>query len=78
MELGFWIPIVDWIPDSLSCIPDSKASAGKISRISALHQQKFPLPGKGRGGGEGRLGGFRLSHVTFSRTPLYYYYYYDK
>ena len=25
MELGFWIPIIRGIPDSLSCIPDSKA-----------------------------------------------------
>ena len=24
-ELGFWIPIVSWIPDSLNCSPDSKA-----------------------------------------------------
>ena len=25
MELGFWIPIVNGIPDSLSCISESKA-----------------------------------------------------
>ena len=25
VELGFWIPIVSGIPDSLGCIPDSKA-----------------------------------------------------
>ena len=25
VELGFWIPIIDGIPDSLSCILDSKA-----------------------------------------------------
>ena len=24
VELGLWIPIVNGIPDSLSCIPDSK------------------------------------------------------
>ena len=23
-KIGLWIPIVSWIPDSLSCIPDSK------------------------------------------------------
>ena len=38
MELGFWIPIVSWIPDPLSCIPDSKAqypgfNKQKISRV---------------------------------------------
>ena len=35
MELGFQIPIVNGIPDSLSCIPDSKA------RDSGLHKQNF-------------------------------------
>ena len=36
-ELGFWIGIVSWIPDSLSCVPDSKAqdsdSTSKTFRI---------------------------------------------
>ena len=36
VELGFWIPIVSGIPDSLSCIPDSKA------QDSEFHNQKFP------------------------------------
>ena len=36
VELEFWIPIVSGIPDSLSCIPDSKA------QDSRFHQQKFP------------------------------------
>ena len=36
VELEFWIPIVSGIPDSLSCIPDSKAQG------SRFHQQKFP------------------------------------
>ena len=36
VELEFWIPIVSRIPDSLSCIPDSKA------QDSRFHQQKFP------------------------------------
>ena len=36
VELEFWIPIVSGIPDSLSCIPDSKAQE------SRFHQQKFP------------------------------------
>ena len=36
VELEFWIPIVSGIPDSLSCIPDSKA------QDSRFHRQKFP------------------------------------
>ena len=35
VELGFWIPIVSGIPDSLGCIPDSKAQK------SGFHKQKF-------------------------------------
>ena len=35
MELGFQIPIVNRIPDSLSFIPDSKA------QDSGLHKQNF-------------------------------------
>ena len=34
-ELGFWISIVSGIPDSLSCIPDSKA------QDSGYHKQNF-------------------------------------
>ena len=36
VELEFWIPIVIAIPDSLGCMPDSKA------QDSGFHQQKFP------------------------------------
>ena len=36
MECGFWIPIATRIPDSLSCIPDTKA------QDSRFHKQKFP------------------------------------
>ena len=36
VELGFQIPIVGGIPDSDSCIPDSKA------QDSGFHKQKFP------------------------------------
>jgi len=39
VELGFWIPIVSGIPDSLSCIPDSKTPD------SGFHKQKFPHSG---------------------------------
>ena len=35
VELGFWIPIVSGIPDSLSCIPDSKA------QDCGFHKQNF-------------------------------------
>ena len=35
-ELGFRIPIVSGIPDSYSCIPDSKA------KDSEFYMQKFP------------------------------------
>ena len=38
VELGFWIPIVSGIPESLRCIPDSKA------QDSAFHQQTSALP----------------------------------
>ena len=31
VELGFWIPIVSGIPESLSCIPDSKAQDSRFS-----------------------------------------------
>ena len=36
LELGFWIPVVSGIPDSLSCIPDSKV------QDLGFHKQKFP------------------------------------
>ena len=36
VKLGFWIPIVSGIPDSLSCIPDSK------DQDFGFHKQKFP------------------------------------
>ena len=35
-ELGFWIPIGSWIPDSLSCVSDFKALG------PGFQQQKFP------------------------------------
>ena len=35
LELGFWIPIVSGIPDSLSCIPDYK------TQDSGFHKQNF-------------------------------------
>ena len=35
VELAFWIPIASGIPDSLSCIPDSKA------QDSEFHKQKI-------------------------------------
>ena len=35
MELGFWIQIVSGIPDSLKCIPESKA------QYSGFHMQEF-------------------------------------
>ena len=39
VELEFWIPIVSWILDSLSCILDSKA------QDSIFHQHNFPEVG---------------------------------
>ena len=38
LEIGFWTPIaiVSGIPDSLSCIPDSK------TQYPGFHKQKFP------------------------------------
>ena len=36
VKVGFWIPIASVIPDSLSCIPDSK------TQDSRFHKQKIP------------------------------------
>ena len=36
VEVRFGIPIVSWIPDSLICIPDSKAQDFRF------HKQNFP------------------------------------
>ena len=36
VKFGFWIPNFSMIPDSLSCIPDSKA------QDSGFHKKKFP------------------------------------
>ena len=36
VELGFWIPILSRIPNSLSCIPESKV------QDSEFHKQNFP------------------------------------
>ena len=50
MELGFGISIFNRVPNSLSCIPDSK------SLDCGVHKQKFPgirNPLHGGGGGEG-------------------------
>ena len=36
VEIGFWIAIISGIPDSLSCIPDSKnQESGFISKITS-------------------------------------------
>ena len=32
VELGFWIPILSGIPDSLSCIPNSKANDSRFNK----------------------------------------------
>ena len=40
VELGFWIPIVSGIPDSLSCSPDS------ISKIFPDSGIRIPLQGE--------------------------------
>ena len=46
VELGFWIPIVSGIVDSLSCLLDSKVQDfgfhKKIFSNSGFHRQKFP------------------------------------
>ena len=36
VKFGFWIPIFSRVPDSLSCIPNSKA------QDSGFHKKKFP------------------------------------
>ena len=49
-ELGFWIPILNGIPDSLSCSLDSKTRnsgfhKGKISQIPDFTSKNFPDSG---------------------------------
>ena len=47
MELGFWIPIVSVILDSLSCIPDSKTQdSGFQSTISRITESGFSYMGR--------------------------------
>ena len=36
VKFGFWIPIFSRVPDSLSCIPDSK------NQDFRFHKKKFP------------------------------------
>ena len=43
-KLGFWIPIVSGIPDSLSCIPDSKVQDFRF-RISKAEISRIPESG---------------------------------
>ena len=52
VELGFWIPIVKGLPDSLSCILDSKAQDSYFPRfriptakISQILEYGFPNMG---------------------------------
>ena len=47
VELGFWILIVSRIPDSLSCIPDSKTQGFGFhkQRLSTDFEIQIPLPG---------------------------------
>ena len=50
VDLGFWIPILCGIPDSLSCIPDSKTRnsgfhKGKIYQIPDFTSRNFPDSG---------------------------------
>ena len=40
VELGFWIPILKRIPDSLNCIPDSRFYKQNFPD-SGFHKQKF-------------------------------------
>ena len=50
MKLGFWIPIFSGIPDSLRCIPDSKAqdSGFRIpqAKISRIPESILPYMGR--------------------------------
>ena len=50
VELEFWIPILNGIPDSLSCIPDPKTrnsvfDKGKIYQIPDFTSKNFPDSG---------------------------------
>ena len=54
MELGFWIPIISGISDSLWLIPDFKA------QDSGLHEENFP---------DSRLHKQNISRISESRLP---------
>ena len=59
VELAFWIPIANGIPDPLSCIPDSKA------QDSGFHMQIFRwfrIP-------DANFSGFQIPNANFSRIP---------
>ena len=46
LGLGFWIPIVSGIPDSLSCIPDSTTQDSSFHGKNVPHFGiRFPLHG---------------------------------
>ena len=57
LEPGFWIPIVSEIPDSLSCIPDSKAQDSRVPRAKFV---QIPISTKGR------FWNHRRSHTTIT------------
>ena len=70
VELGFWIPILSRIPDSLSCIPESRV------QDSGFHKQNFPgfwipnrillqsNPAKTNDEDEGAINSYRIHGVS--------------
>ena len=42
MELGFQIPVVSGIPDTLRCIPDFKAQNSGFHKQNLKYKDKFP------------------------------------
>ena len=51
VELGSWIPILSGIPDSFSCIPDSKSQDSRFHRNNFSNSRILvPLHGENYGG----------------------------
>ena len=43
VELGFWIAMISGIPDSLSCIPDSKTQDSGFHKQNYIQDSRFRI-----------------------------------
>ena len=74
VELGFWIPIVSRIPDSLCCIPDSKMHKENFHGLRNPDSYISGCMGRGVGGNEGQNSDARedlfSSHHLFASSAM--------